>query len=302
MMPDHPRTPVYDRAIELLRTWLKLLPQQDPWRALSREAVFVLVLGVVIFTIERAYRRDMGRYRTRTFANDLAYSFLYQGGLYNLLIYVPIFSVLQKQLAVFDLHILTSLPPAVAFVTFWLTTDFVGYWLHRLQHSNSFLWAFHSIHHGPGRITFLTSNRNHPLDQLIANFILFIPLLILGVPKTVWIPFLLVHSAIESLQHAALSWRYGPLYRLVVSPMFHNLHHSSDPLEYNGNYGKILSIWDFVFGTAVDRNELPLKFGIEGMEIPETVSGQLLTPFRTIRSQSGRRREASLAEPAGTTP
>ena len=273
---------MFERAIDMVRAFLHLLPQEEPWRSLTREAVFLVLATAVIAAIEAAYKRDLGRYRSRGFVNDLAYSFLYQGGIYTLFIYIPIFSALQARLPMFDLHLLSSLPPAWAFLVFWLSADFLGYWLHRLQHSWSFLWAFHSIHHAPTRITFATSSRNHPLDQLMANAILFIPILILGAPKKIWIPVLLIHTGLEMLQHAALSWKFGPLYRVVVSPLFHNLHHSRNPAEYNGNYSKILSIWDFVFGTAVERDELPERFGVEGMEIPETVAGQLLTPFYTL--------------------
>jgi len=271
-----------DRLIESLRAILRMLPQGDPWRGLSREAVFIVAVGALVMALERLYRRDLTRYRSRHFVNDLAYSFFYQGGIYNLLIYIPIFGALQKQLAFADIHALSRLNPVAAFVCFWLIADFLGYWMHRLQHKSSFLWAFHSIHHAPTRITFLTSNRNHVIDQLIANTIMFIPILVLGVPKTVWIPFLLLHSALESLQHASLNWKFGPLYRVVVSPLFHNLHHSTSPDEYNGNYSKILSVWDSVFGTAVDRDELPTAYGIEGLQIPETLSGQFVAPFRIL--------------------
>jgi sterol desaturase/sphingolipid hydroxylase (fatty acid hydroxylase superfamily) len=283
-----------DRLIETLRAALRLLPQDDPWRGLSREAVFIVAIGCAVILLERFYRRDLTRYRSRHFLNDLAYSFFYQGGLYTLLIYVPIFGYLQKQMAFADMHVLSSLPPAAAFVCFWLITDFIGYWLHRMQHTVPFFWAFHSIHHVPTRITYLTSNRNHVIDQLMANVIVFIPILILGVPKTVWVPFLLLHSALESLQHAALSWKFGPLYRVVVSPMFHNLHHSTHPDEYNGNYSKILSIWDFVFGTAVDRDELPAAYGVEGMDVPESLTAQFLWPFRVL----SRRRQPEVVVPA----
>ena len=271
-----------DRAIGMLRSLVHLLPQREPWGALAREAVLIVIVAAVIVAFEYFSRSDLRRYRSREFLNDLAYSFFYQGGLYTLLVYAPIFNTLQKRLAFADLHVLTNLPPAAAFVCFWLITDFLGYWLHRMQHTMPFLWAFHSIHHAPARITFLTSNRNHLIDQFIANTIMFIPILILGVPRVIWLPFLVLHTMLEAMQHAELPWRYGALYRVVVSPLFHNLHHSTLATEYNGNYSKILSVWDFVFGTAVDRPRLPAAYGIEGIEIPERLSIQFLAPFRQL--------------------
>jgi sterol desaturase/sphingolipid hydroxylase (fatty acid hydroxylase superfamily) len=271
--------PLIDRALGLFHS---LLPQHEPWRALSREAVLICIFATVIVVLEGLSSGDLTRYRSRQFLNDLAYSFFYQGGIYNLLIYVPVFSTLQQRLTWADLHVLSALPPVAAFVAYWLIADFLGYWLHRLQHATPFLWAFHSVHHAPTRITFLTSNRNHLVDQFMANIIMFVPILVLGVPRTIWLPFVVAQTMLEALQHAELSWRYGHLYRVIVSPLFHNLHHSTAASEYNGNYAKILALWDFVFGTAVDRDRLPAAYGIDGIEIPERLTAQFAAPFRLL--------------------
>ena len=47
------------------------------------------------------------------------------------------------------------------------------------------------------------------------------------------------------------------------------------------HFGKVLSVWDFLFGTAV-QGERPTSFGIEGTVIPERLSAQLVAPFRTV--------------------
>src|SRR5207249_9802644 len=114
--------------VEYIRSLLHLLPHDEPWRSLSREAAFIAVMAAIVLATEIYCRRDMQRYRSRHFANDLLYSFFYQGGLYNILIYIPFFSFLQKRLSIFDLHVLSSLPPPVDFVVFWLAADFMGYW------------------------------------------------------------------------------------------------------------------------------------------------------------------------------
>ncbi|MBW3564841.1 MAG: sterol desaturase family protein [Acidobacteria bacterium] len=273
---------MFQRITEIYHYLGDLLPEAEPWHGLARTAIVIAVFGSVVVALEIYYRRNLSRYRRKGFATDVVYSFFYQGGLYNLLIYIPVFGSLQQSLDFASLGLLESIPVVPGFILFWLVADFLGYWIHRLQHTSPLLWAFHRIHHAPEEITFLTSNRNHVFDQFIANAIMFVPILILGVPKTVWIPMLIAHSLLESLQHAALAWKFGPLYRVVVSPLFHNLHHSADENEYNGNYAKILSVWDFVFGTAVDRDELPRRYGIEGVQIPDSFRGQLLTPFVDI--------------------
>jgi sterol desaturase/sphingolipid hydroxylase (fatty acid hydroxylase superfamily) len=268
--------------LELLHRVTRYFPASDPWRSLTRAAVLIAVFAVGIAALEWLAHRDLGRYRSAVFFNDIAYTLFYQGGIYNLL-YLPVFAVLQKKFAFANLHILDALPVPIAFVAFWVIADFGEYWIHRLHHASKYLWAFHSVHHAPTRLTFLMSNRNHLVEQMVSNALMFLPILILGTPRVVWMPFMLFHIVLESLQHAELSWRYGPLYRVIVSPLFHNLHHSTIATEYNGNYAKILSFWDFVFGTAVDRESLPAAYGIDGIQIAERLDAQLLAPFALLR-------------------
>jgi sterol desaturase/sphingolipid hydroxylase (fatty acid hydroxylase superfamily) len=277
---------VIEDLFQRLRSLVHLLPDIGPSRALGREALLILAGVALVGFLEWRQRRDLGRYRSRSFGNDVIYSFFYQGGVYNLLIYVPLFGAIQQHLGFAKFGVLHALPTPAAFVLYWLIADFCGYWIHRLFHTWPALWAFHSVHHAPQQITFLTSNRNHVVEQLFCNAAMLLPIVMLGAPQSVWLPMLLFMTIGETLQHAVLDWRYGPLYRVLVSPMFHNLHHSTKPEEYNGNYGKILSVWDFLFGTAVDRHRLPERYGLTDSPIDERLSTQLLHPFRTLFSRS----------------
>jgi len=61
----------------------------------------------------------------------------------------------------------------------------------------------------------------------------------------------------EAIQHSHLPWRFGPLYYVFASPMFHSVHHSVSAEHHDRNFGGILSIWDFLFGTAVTAAQRP---------------------------------------------
>jgi sterol desaturase/sphingolipid hydroxylase (fatty acid hydroxylase superfamily) len=177
--------------------------------------------------------------------------------------------------------LLAQLPPAAGFFLYWIIADFLGYWIHRLQHHNRVLWAFHAVHHAPEQMSFLTSFRLHPIEQLVTNVIMIGPLLVLGIPTVNWLPLVLLQNAFEFAQHSELRWSYGPWYKVMVSPTFHAFHHSTDRAHYDKNFGKILSVWDFLFGTAV-QGDRPSRFGIEGTVIPERLSSQLVAPFRIV--------------------
>jgi sterol desaturase/sphingolipid hydroxylase (fatty acid hydroxylase superfamily) len=267
-----------------LETVVAALPLSQLAASLRHAILISGALFVVVFCLESLGKADRSRYLTRNFLIDVGYALFYQGGIYNVLFYVPLYSTLAPDLSIFEGGIfgLLPLPTPVAYVGYWLVVDFMGYGFHRLQHTNRFLWAFHSVHHTQTRLTFLTSYRNHVLDQLIANTVLAVPLALIGVPPAVWLPFFLLQQFNEAIQHSELDWRYGRLYRFLVSPVFHGLHHSTEPAQYNGNYGKILAIWDYAFTSSVE-GERPKSYGVTGLDVPETITGQLLAPLRVLR-------------------
>jgi sterol desaturase/sphingolipid hydroxylase (fatty acid hydroxylase superfamily) len=43
--------------------------------------------------------------------------------------------------------------------------------LHRCQHTSSFLWRFHALHHSDPDVDVTTSVRHHPVEYLIATAI-----------------------------------------------------------------------------------------------------------------------------------
>src|SRR5262245_17037754 len=169
---------------------------------------------------------------------------------------------------------------------YWVIIDFCDYWLHRLKHRSRVLWAFHAVHHSQERMTFVTSWRFHPLEQVFANIVMLVPLLILGVPTSSWLPLVVVMTTFEALQHAQLDWTYGPLYKVFVSPVFHAIHHSTDREHHDTNYAKIFSAWDFLFGTGVANEPRPVRTGISGPPIDETLSAQFVAPFRLLSKRT----------------
>jgi sterol desaturase/sphingolipid hydroxylase (fatty acid hydroxylase superfamily) len=170
--------------------------------------------------------------------------------------------------------------------------DFLNYWMHRLQHGVGALWAFHSVHHLQTRLTFVSANRIHAVEQLYVGLLMLIPAFILGIPQSRWLPLLLVQVFSETIQHARLNWTFGPLRHVFVSPAAHALHHSTDASEYNANFGRVLSLWDVLFGTwkfAENRNR---RYGVEGMYVAESLIAQFVHPFRLLASK----RRAAAAE------
>lgn len=246
-----------------------------------RTAYLVLPLFALFFLLERLSKGARSRYRSRVFRQDLTYAVFYHGGIYTILIWAGIANALDPQLAFLRINALTALPMAAHVALYWVLGDFIHYWVHRLEHSWAPLWAIHSVHHSQEEMSFVSTFRMHPLEQLLNNLVMVVPLLIIGVPTQSWFPLVVALQVFDGAQHSALNWTYGRAYFVLVSPRFHSLHHSKDPRYYNGNYSKIFSVWDFLFGTGI-QGERPDRIGVEGLPVPRTLLAQLAAPFHIL--------------------
>lgn len=265
---------------------------------LTRTAVqtvaFFSVLFAIIFLLEWATGADRSAYRSKSFLQDLLYGLFYQGGFYAILIWAAVANALGPRLAFLKIEVLAGLPGPVHWVLYWLVVDFITYWWHRWLHSWEPLWAFHSVHHSQEEMSFITSYRLHPVEQLAQNIIMVAPLLVMGVPTFRWLPLYVTMNMLESLQHSALDWGYGRAYYIVVSPKFHAVHHSTDPRHHNRNFAKILSLWDFLFGTGVKEERRPARLGVEGLPVPRSIFQQLVAPFRILYQRRARAARAAV--------
>lgn len=246
--------------------------------------LILLTLGlfIAIYCIERKYGLSPRHYLSREFFHDLGYWLYYRSGVHNLLLTGAVLYLLTGLLSPLRLTLLDGWPVIARYFTYWLIFDFLAYWVHRWKHASRFLWAFHAVHHSQEKLTFTTLTRGHPFEQIFGSVIAFFPLIILGAPPAAWLPLQLLREFLEAIQHSSIPWRLGPLYRLIVSPVFHSFHHSTDPLHYNKNFGVNLAVWDFLFGTAVDRHDRPAEFGLKDVKWP-TIAGQLIGPFRMLQ-------------------
>ncbi len=262
-----------------------------PLRDVAHGCLRALVVGVVfyllVYLLERASGGTTEQYRSQGFLQDVAYWFYYRSGLNQLLLMAAVFNFLGPRLAFLQLKMMTNLHPVVRGILWFLLADFSSYWIHRLQHASRFMWAFHSTHHAQEQLNFATTSRFHPVDHFISNSLSFVVLIMLGASLKSWLPFYLASESITNTLHSRITWRLGALSRVFVTPRFHtpwfhSFHHSTDPRHYNQNFGAFLSIWDHIFGTAVDAPEQPAAYGLPDVKMP-TLLSTLVVPFRLLR-------------------
>jgi sterol desaturase/sphingolipid hydroxylase (fatty acid hydroxylase superfamily) len=152
-------------------------------------------------------------------------------------------------------------------LTYLVILDFADYWRHRLEHRFHIWWALHSVHHSQRQMTFWSDEREHLLGQFIAAIWRAAIGLAVGAPPAAFLTVTLVTAAIESFSHANIKLSFGRIGdRLVVSPLFHRVHHAMG-IGHTGramgcNFASVLPVWDILFGTANFAQEF-LPTGIQ---------------------------------------
>jgi sterol desaturase/sphingolipid hydroxylase (fatty acid hydroxylase superfamily) len=173
----------------------------------------------------------------------------------------------------------SGLPLAVQLVIAVVISDFFGYWKHRALHTR-FLWPFHAVHHSSEEVDWLSNERMHPVEMVVTSFFFVIPLVALGLPPAAIAWTAQIRRFHSVYEHGNLNIDYGRGHYVLVSPIFHRWHHSSDAASVDTNYANIFSFFDWLFGTfKLPRDAPPAGgFGVPGF--PKDFWRQLLHPFR----------------------
>ena len=173
-----------------------------------------------------------------------------------------------------------TLPSWAQILLFLLLADLLGYLAHRLLHSR-YLWPVHAIHHSSTDVDWLSAVRMHPLNDVVTRVIQATPLVLFGFDASFLVGYVPALIFVSLLQHANVSWDFGPLRYLVVSPAFHRWHHAEAALGRERNFSGLFPVWDLLFGTLhLPSKPGPDRFGVSDADIPDRFFGQLLYPLR----------------------
>ncbi|MEV7283664.1 sterol desaturase family protein [Streptomyces sp. NPDC093252] len=141
-----------------------------------------------------------------------------------------------------------ALPLAVEIPCALLVGSLASYSVHRLGHTNRWLWRLHGVHHVPEKVNVANNGVNHVLDVLLAQTGVQLALSLLGFSRdTVFVVGLFVITQGYFI-HANIDVRLGRLNHWLAGPEQHRLHHSTD-LSEAGHYGSDLAVWDRIFGS-----------------------------------------------------
>jgi len=187
-------------------------------------------------------------------------------------------------------------------VVAFLANDFSRWFLHMLLHKVPWLWQLHQVHHSAEVMTPITLYRAHPLETLMFNVR---GVLVNGLVAGSFF-YVFRSSAVQweiggaaafgylfsllgaNLRHSHIWLSYGRIAEhILISPAQHQIHHSLAREDYDTNYGSILAIWDWAFGSlrSASGHERVTSFGLTQEELnhdPHRLGSSLMGPLIAI--------------------
>jgi sterol desaturase/sphingolipid hydroxylase (fatty acid hydroxylase superfamily) len=254
-----------------------------------RLALWLIVLAAVFVPLERLFSIRVERVRRAGIGTDLLYYFL-SSLLPAALLALPaavMGTALHRVLPAGWFSATAELPALAKFGLALVVAEFGAYWGHRWCHEIPLLWRFHAIHHSVQHMDWLANSRAHPFDMVFVRVCALLPLQIFGLAQaSAGAQFAIAWAAVSTfwgfLVHANLSWRFGPIERLLATPFFHHWHHTrSDHIDRN--YAAMFPWMDWLFGTLYLPRHWPAAYGTD-TSVPAGLPAQLTAPFAKTRA------------------
>lgn len=163
-----------------------------------------------------------------------------------------------------------------------ISLEFAIWFTHWCWHRFDFLYPFHAVHHASTHVYFLSGLRQHPVQFVGDQLFIALVMAALGLRPAYVGLLVLVQMFLAFFTHANLNLRFGPLKYVFTSPRMHLLHHTVERRMSRKNLGGGLSLFDWIFGTAVDPDvePVPRQLGSSAHGLPATYWGQFLWAFR----------------------
>ncbi len=210
---------------------------------------FFVLIGIELLVARLRGRRA---YRSNDSINSIGLGVMSQiAGVFLKLLTLGIYAWCVEHLALF------ALPPNSLWV--WLSGlvlyDFLYYWLHRMGHEVNILWAAHVVHHQSEEYNLSTALRQTSSGGLL-GWLFYLPMAVLGYPIEVFVVIALIDLLYQFWVHTEQIGKLGWFDRVFCSPSNHRAHHATNDRYVDHNYGGILILWDRLFGTFVEEDDV----------------------------------------------
>ena len=220
--------------------------------------VYAFPVFLLLMLVEIAYGLVIGH---NTYRLSDALASLSQGLLSQLvasvsmLFQIGLYALVWRHLALFPHAALWATPWGwlLAIVMF----DFCDYWLHRVGHESAVFWAAHAVHHQSQHFNLSTALRQES-TVVFLGWPFYLPMALAGVPPAQFALAGLIVLLYQFWIHTEHIGKLGWFDKVFSSPSNHRVHHAVNDQYLDKNYGGMLIIWDRLFGTFIEEDEVPV--------------------------------------------
>jgi sterol desaturase/sphingolipid hydroxylase (fatty acid hydroxylase superfamily) len=236
----------------------------------------IALILVVLRTWEKLAPAEIQERFANVTKADVIYTLFHRLGIFQGLIFIvlsgfffQIDSVLHDfrfaRLNVESWHPSLTSIPLISFCIYFVLLDFVEYLYHRASHTFNWWWQLHALHHSQTQMTAWSDDRNHILDDIMHALVFAFFALLFGVSPSQFILLVVFSQLIQSWQHANIKVDLGVFKYVLVSPIFHRMHHAvgygheakGKPGVLGGcNFGVLFPWWDMLFNTAIFSKQI----------------------------------------------
>jgi sterol desaturase/sphingolipid hydroxylase (fatty acid hydroxylase superfamily) len=213
--------------------------------------IYILLFLVIIITAEIiwSWKKERGAYEVKETFSNLAVFAGFQFSKY-------LFAGYQLAVLGFFANLSLFKLPANGwvFALTFITADFIYYWFHRISHSWKPLWAFHLIHHSAMHMNLTAAYRLNWFSAIISP-LFFIPAALMGLPTNFIVISYILNLAYQFFLHTEAVGYLGVIEQIMDTPSSHRVHHGSNPIYIDKNFGGVFIIWDRIFNTYQPETE-----------------------------------------------
>jgi sterol desaturase/sphingolipid hydroxylase (fatty acid hydroxylase superfamily) len=153
------------------------------------------------------------------------------------------------------------------FIYGYIVWEFGHFIYHFLAHKVRLFWCLHSTHHAPESMNLSVSYAHFFLEGPYADVIRTTVCILLGVSPAMLFVIMFIDGFYGGFIHIGeqlmKSGKLGFMYKYILTPSHHRVHHAKNPLYIDTNFCNLLNIWDRVFGTyQQEEKNLPIQYGI----------------------------------------
>ena len=180
---------------------------------------------------------------------------------------------------------ISAIPAIIQLLISLVLLDFIAQYLcHVGLHKIPWLWRLHTVHHNDFHVDLSTGSRHHPIDYCTRELAALACVIILAMPISHYLLYKLLSVFFTYFTHANIllpRWIERPLSLIFVTPNMHKVQHHQYLPFTDSNYGNILSIWDRLFGTLMQREITEIEYGVDTdlAEQELAIGYQLQRPF-----------------------